>query len=118
MMTTPRYWLSITELFAINMLLSQVTCTVKRIVLFHQIFVSGYSTYYRYVTLLFAIYVVNVRTGVENFEFDENDEIQYTNAEEQETTSLSDFTPSNYLRHQQYAGVIYPNKIPNEETKL
>ena len=68
--------------------------------------------------MLFAIYVVNVRTGVENFEFDENDEIQYTNAEEQETTSLSDFSPSNYLRRQQNAVVIYPNEIPNEETKV
>ena len=83
-------------------------------------FVSGYTitTYTYVITLLFTIYVVNVRTGVENFEFDENDEIQYTNVEQQEATSLSDFTPSSYLRHQQSAGIIYPSNIPNEETKL
>ena len=63
------------------------------------------------------MYIVNVRTGVDNFEFDENDEIQYTNVEQQEATSLSDFAP-NYLKHQQSAVIIYPSKIPNEETKL
>ena len=64
------------------------------------------------------MYIVNVRTGVDNFEFDENDEIQYTNVEQQEATSLSDFAPSNYLKYQQSAGIISPSKIPNEETKL
>ena len=40
--------------------------------------------------------------------------------EQQETTSLSDFTPSNYLRHQQSVGIIYPNQnlIANEEAEL
>ena len=40
--------------------------------------------------------------------------------EQQETTSLSDFTPSNYLRHQQSVGIIYPNQnlIVNEEAEL
>ena len=61
------------------------------------------------------MYIVNVRTGVDNFEFDEN---EYTNVEQQEATSLSDFAPSNYLKYQQSAGIIYPSKIPNEETKL
>ena len=70
------------------------------------------------ITLLFTIYVVNIHTGVDKYEFDENDEIQYTNVEQQEATSLSDFTPMNYLRHQQSTGIIYPSKIPNEETKL
>ena len=66
--------------------------------------------------MLFTIYTVNIHTG---YEFDENDVIQCTNVEQQETTSLSDFTPSNYLRHQQ-SGIIYPNQNPitNEEAKL
>ena len=39
--------------------------------------------------------------------------------EQEESTSLSDFTPSHYLRHQQSAGIIViPNKISKEETKL
>ena len=39
---------------------------------------------------------------------------------QRETTSLSDFTPSNYLRHQQSVGIIYPNQNLNasEEAKL
>ena len=63
---------------------------------------------------MFTICVVNVRTTAENFEFDEYDEMQYMDEEQQESTSLSDFTPSHYLRHQQSAGIISPNKIPNE----
>ena len=61
------------------------------------------------------MYIVNVRTDVDNFEFDEN---EYTNVEQQEATSLSDFAPLNYLKYQQSAGTICPSKIPNEETKL
>ena len=67
---------------------------------------------------MFTIFVVNVRTTAENFEFDEYDEMQHMDKEQQESTSLSDFTPSHYLRHQQSAGIIYTNEIPNEETKI
>ena len=63
-------------------------------------------------------FTVNVRTVVENYEFDEYDEIQYMNEQQQEGASLSDITPSHYLRHQQSGGTIFANKIPNEETKL
>ena len=63
---------------------------------------------------LFTTYAVNIHTG---YEFDENDVIQCTIVEEQETTSLSDFTSSNYLRHQQSVGIIYPNQA-TEEAKL
>ena len=38
--------------------------------------------------------------------------------QQQESTSLSDFTPSDYLKHQQNVGIIYSNKISDEETKL
>ena len=62
-------------------------------------------------------YIVNFRTVVEKSTFDEYDEIQHMDEQQQESASLSsDITPSNYLRHQQNAGIIYAN--PNEETKL
>ena len=62
--------------------------------------------------------VVNVRTIAENYDFDEYDEIQYLDEQQGESDSLSDITPSHYLRHQQSAGIIIANKIPIEETKL
>ena len=40
------------------------------------------------------------------------------NEQQEESDSLSDITPSDYLRHQQSVGTIIANKIPNEETKL
>ena len=62
-------------------------------------------------------YIVNFRTVAENSTFDEYDEIQHMDEQQQESASLSsDITPSNYLRHQQSAGIIYAN--PNVETKL
>ena len=64
------------------------------------------------------IYVVNFRTVAENSTFDEYDDIQHMDEQQQESASLSDITPSNYLRHQQSAGIIYANEIPIEETKL
>lgn len=63
-------------------------------------------------------FTVNIRTVVENFAFDEYDEIQYMNEQQQECNSLSDITPSHYLRHQQSEGTVFANKIPNEETKV
>ena len=63
-------------------------------------------------------FTVNVRSVVENFAFDEYDEIQYINEQQQECDSLSDITPSHYLRLQQSGEIIFANKIPNEETKL
>ena len=60
------------------------------------------------------MHAVNIHTG---YEFDENDVIQCTIMEQQETISLSDFTPSNYLRHQQSVGIINPNPA-TEEAKL
>ena len=49
--------------------------------------------------------------------FDENDEIQCLDEEQQESTSLSDIDPSDYLK-QQSAGIVYANRNPIEETKL
>ena len=64
------------------------------------------------------IYVVNFRTVAENSTFDEYDDIQRMDEQQHESASLSDITPSNYLRHQQSSGIIYANEIPVEETKL
>ena len=69
-------------------------------------------------TLSSTLCVANVKTGVENYMFDENDEIQGMDKQEQEISSLYDTDPSHYLRHQQSAGIIYANKASNEETKL
>ena len=38
--------------------------------------------------------------------------------QQDESDSLSDITPSHYLRHQQSAGIIITNKMANEETEL
>ena len=82
----------------------------------HQIFVSiCNNVVYNIIVYSFT---VNVRSVVENFAFDEYDEIQYMNEQQQECDSLSDITPSHYLRVQQSGGIIFANKIPNEETKL
>ena len=67
--------------------------------------------------LLLTICVVNVRSVVENYMFDENDEIQCMDEEQQESASLSDIDPSHYLK-QQSAGIVYANRNPIEETKL
>ena len=37
---------------------------------------------------------------------------------QEESDSVSDITPSHYLRHQSGAGIIIANKIPDEETGL
>ena len=68
--------------------------------------------------LAYYFYTVNVCVGVDNYVFDEYDEIQFVGAEQQESTSQSDFTASQYLRHQQSAGIIYPSKVSDEEAKL
>ena len=69
-------------------------------------------------TLPSIICIVNVHTDVEYYKFDENDEIQYLDEQQEDSVSLSDMTPSYYLRHQQSGGIIYANRNLNEEAKL
>ena len=78
--------------------------------------VCKYQNHRQLKTVLFAIIcVVNARTVVEDYEFDEYNEIQCVDAQQQESSSLSDFSPSYYLKHQQ---TIYSNKTANEDTAL
>ena len=82
----------------------------------HQIFVSSFVIIIIKHLLLLA-YVVNVRTGVENYCFDEYDEIQEADVQQQESTSLFDYAPAlNYLKYQQGLGITYANPNADEET--
>ena len=83
----------------------------------HQMFVSIRITCRQLKTILFAIIcVVNAYTVVEDYKFDEYDEIQCVDMQRQETSSLSDISPSSeYLKHQQ---TIYRNTITDEDTVL
>ena len=65
-------------------------------------FLNAVTNIYRY--NIISVCVVDVRTVVENYEVDENDKIYHVDRQQQETTSLSDITPSHYLKHQ---GIIY-----------
>ena len=72
-----------------------------------------YVTSFRYNVI--CICVVNVRTVVDDYEFDKNDKIHRVSGRQQETPSLSDTTRSHYLKHQR---IVYANRISKEETKL
>ena len=69
-------------------------------------------------TLLSTLCVVNIHSAVENYEFDDNDEIQYLDEQQEESVSLSEISPSHYLRHQHGGTIVYANKNLNEEAKL
>ena len=73
---------------------------------------QSYITPFRYNVI--SVCVVNVCSVVEDYEFDENDKIHHVSGQ-QETASLSDTTPSQYLKHQ---GIVYANRISKEETEL
>ena len=60
--------------------------------------------------------IVNVRTVVENYMFDEFDEIQGMDEQQQENISISDIDPSHYMKRRQSAGIFHANKTPNQET--
>ena len=51
-------------------------------------------------------------------DFDENDEIQYMDKHRQVCTSISELSPSHYLRHQQNTEIVFSNIISDEETEL
>ena len=51
-------------------------------------------------------------------DFDENDEIQYMDMHRQVCTSISDITPSHYLRRQQNPEITCSDVISDEETEL
>ena len=65
-----------------------------------------------------CIYIVNAYI-VENFIFDEYDEIQHMDdVQQQESDVLSKYTPSDYLRKQQNTRVYSNRQLLSEETKL
>ena len=96
----------------INILLHQVTLkkTITKYTLSHQIFVSAYTPDNATNFIIHYSCVVNFRAGVDSAEYDE---IQFGEAEQQESTDL---TPSQHLTDQRSTGTIYANQSVIEET--
>ena len=67
------------------------------------------------ITYLLCTCAVNINSVAE---FDENDEIQHMDMHRQVCTSISELSPSHYLRLQQNTEITFSNIISDEETEL